>query len=102
MKLEGKVAIVTGAASGIGAASAILFAREGARVTVADVDERRGNQTANTIRSAGGEAVFAHVDVTRESEIVAMVDETASRWGTIDILFNNAGVLLVKTIAEMS
>jgi len=102
MKLEGKVAIVTGAASGIGAASAILFAREGARVTVADVDERRGNQTANTIRSAGGEAVFAHVDVTRESEIVAMVDETASRWGTIDILFNNAGVLLVKTIEEMS
>jgi NAD(P)-dependent dehydrogenase (short-subunit alcohol dehydrogenase family) len=102
VKLQGKVAIVTGAASGIGAASAILFAREGARVTVADVDEHGGNQTVNTIRSAGGDAIFARADVTRESDVARMVDETVKRWGRIDILFNNAGILLVKTIEQMS
>ena len=102
MKLHEKIAIVTGGASGIGAASAILFAREGAHVTVADVDEHGGNQTVNTVRSAGGEAIFARADVTRDSDVAQMVDETVKRWGKIDILFNNAGILLVKTIEQMS
>ena len=102
MKLQQKVAIVTGAASGIGRASAIAFAREGARVTLADIEERGGNETANIIRSEGHEAFFARVDVTRESEIMQMVDETVKRWGRIDVLFNNAGILLVKTVEQMS
>jgi NAD(P)-dependent dehydrogenase (short-subunit alcohol dehydrogenase family) len=102
VELEDRVAIVTGAASGIGRASAIAFAREGARVTVADIDPRAGNETANAIRSEGHEAIFARVDVAQQSAIAEMVDETAQRWGRIDILFNNAGVLLVKTIEQMS
>ena len=102
MKLDGKVAIVTGAASGIGRASAIEFAREGARVVVADKDEKRGRQTADQILADGREAFFALADVTQDAEIARMVEETVNRWRKIDILFNNAGVLLVKTIDEMS
>jgi NAD(P)-dependent dehydrogenase (short-subunit alcohol dehydrogenase family) len=102
VNLKDRVAIVTGAASGIGRASSIAFAREGARVTVADRDERGGTETVNIILAEGHEAFFASVDVTQESEIRQMVDETVNRWGRIDILFNNAGVLLVKTIEQMS
>jgi NAD(P)-dependent dehydrogenase (short-subunit alcohol dehydrogenase family) len=102
MKLAGKVAIVTGAASGIGRASARVFAREGAKVVVADCNEAGGTETVARILSAGGAAYFAHVDVAKEKEIREMVDETVARWGTIDVLFNNAGVVLVKSIEQMS
>lgn len=102
MKLKDRVAIVTGAASGIGRASAIAFAREGARVVVADTNERGGNETTAAILAEGHGAVFARVDVTREAEIVRMIGETVARWGQIDILFNNAGVVLVKPIELMS
>jgi NAD(P)-dependent dehydrogenase (short-subunit alcohol dehydrogenase family) len=102
VKLKGRVAIVTGAASGIGRASAIAFAREGARVAAVDRNERGGAETVNAIQSEGGEAFFSRVDVTSEEEIVRMVDETAQRWERIDILFNNAGILLVKSIDEMT
>ena len=101
MKLRDRVAIVTGAASGIGRASAIAFARHGARVVVADTNEIGGKQTTATILAKGNEAFFARVDVTREAEIVQMIGETADRWGQIDILFNNAGVVLVKPIEQM-
>jgi 3-oxoacyl-[acyl-carrier protein] reductase len=101
VKLKDRVAIVTGAASGIGRASAIAFAREGARVVVADRNEKEGNATASAIKSEGNEACFAPVDVGREDEIARIVGETAARWGRIDILFNNAGVLLVKPIEQM-
>ena len=96
------MAIVTGAASGIGQASAIAFAREGARVVVVDLNVAGGEETVQRIRDGGEEAVFARVDVTREDEVERMVAETAGRWGRIDILFNNAGVVLVKTIDEMT
>jgi NAD(P)-dependent dehydrogenase (short-subunit alcohol dehydrogenase family) len=102
VKLKGRIAIVTGAASGIGRASAIAFAREGACVAVVDLNERGGGETVNAIESEGGEAFFARTDVTREAEVVSMVEETAKRWGRIDIVFNNAGILLVKPIDEMS
>lgn len=102
VKLHDRVAIVTGAASGIGRASAIAFAREGARVAVVDRNERGGADTVSAIQSGGGEAFFTRVDVTREEEIERMVEETARLWGRIDILFNNAGILLVKTIDEMT
>jgi NAD(P)-dependent dehydrogenase (short-subunit alcohol dehydrogenase family) len=101
VKLKDRVAIVTGAASGIGQATAIAFAREGARVVVADTNETGGKETAAAIQAEGNDAFFARVDVTREAEIVKMVGETVDRWGRIDILFNNAGVVLVKPIEQM-
>src|SRR5579863_8546339 len=102
MKLNGKVAIVTGAASGIGRGCAIAFAREGARVVVADIDAQRGEETVSMIAAQGEKAVFALVDVAKEPEVRQMVDDTAVRWGKIDILFNNAGVVLVKPLEEMT
>lgn len=93
---------MTGAASGIGRASAIAFAREGARVAVVDRNEGGGTETVEAIRSDGREAFFARADVTKEAEIAGAVEETAERWGRIDILFNNAGVLLVKPIEQMA
>jgi NAD(P)-dependent dehydrogenase (short-subunit alcohol dehydrogenase family) len=102
VKLKDRVAIVTGAASGIGRASAIAFAREGARVVVADTNDRGGNETTAAILAEGNGAFFARVDVTREAEIVRMIGEAVDRWGQIDILFNNAGVVLVKPIELMS
>jgi NAD(P)-dependent dehydrogenase (short-subunit alcohol dehydrogenase family) len=102
VKLKGRIAIVTGAGSGIGRASAIAFAREGAYVAVVDLNERGGSETVSSIQSSGGEAFFAAVDVAREAEVKSMIEETAERWGRIDVLFNNAGILLVKSIDEMS
>lgn len=102
MKLAGKVAIVTGAGSGIGRASAIAFAREGARVVVADCNLAGGNATVAEILSAGATAYFAHLDVTKENDIREMVDATVARWRTVDILFNNAGVVLVKSVEQMT
>ena len=100
MKLREKIAIVTGAASGIGKASALAFAREGANLVVVDVDKRGGEETRETIRARGGEAFFDRMDVTSESEVSRMVEETVARWGRIDILFNNAGIVLVKPLEE--
>jgi NAD(P)-dependent dehydrogenase (short-subunit alcohol dehydrogenase family) len=102
MKLAGKVAIVTGAASGIGRASAVAFAREGAKVVVADCNEAGGKETVTEILSAGAAAHFAQVDVAKENDIREMVDATVARWGTIDVLFNNAGVILVKSVEQMT
>jgi NAD(P)-dependent dehydrogenase (short-subunit alcohol dehydrogenase family) len=98
-RLRGKVAIVTGAASGIGRASAIVFAREGAKVVAADLNEQ-GQQTVAAIEAEGHEAFFARVDVAKEADVRRMIDETISRWGRIDILFNNAGVVTVKPLEE--
>lgn len=100
MKLAGKVAIVTGAASGIGRASAIAFAREGAKVVVVDRNAGDGQATVNDIVAEQRLAYFAHADVSKESDIRAMVDAAAARWGTIDILFNNAGVVLAKPVEQ--
>jgi len=100
MKLKGKVAIVTGAARGIGHASAFLFAKEGARVTVADKCPDLGKETARLIDRAGGEAQFVETDVADEAQVKAMIEVTVSRWGKLDILFNNAGIVLVKFLEE--
>jgi NAD(P)-dependent dehydrogenase (short-subunit alcohol dehydrogenase family) len=92
MRLKDKVAIVTGAASGMGAATARLFAREGARVVVADLLEAEGAAVAKAICDAGGEARFHRLDVTSEADWAALVADTVSAYGKVDILINNAGV----------
>jgi NAD(P)-dependent dehydrogenase (short-subunit alcohol dehydrogenase family) len=90
--LADKVAIVTAAGSGIGEAAAIVFAREGAKVVVADVDPKGGEATVSQIRQSGGDAIFVQVDVSREEEVVRMVDTTLKTYGHLDCAFNNAGV----------
>src|SRR5690348_651738 len=92
MRLAGKVAIVTGGASGMGQSEAIMFAREGARVVVADMLEREGNQTAETIKTAGGTARFVKLDVTSEREWQSAIDATIAAFGSLDVLVNNAGI----------
>ena len=91
--LTGKVAIVTGGGSGIGKSAVILLAREGARVMIADIDEQAGQKTAETIRSQGGESSFLRADVSRESDVKAMVAHTVETFGKLDCAFNNAGIL---------
>ncbi len=90
--MRGKVAVVTGGASGIGRAAARAFAREGARVVVADVLEDAGRETVRLIREAGGEAVFVRTDVSRPADVQAMVEETVRQFGRLDYAFNNAGI----------
>jgi len=91
-RLTSKVALITGAASGIGRAAALLFAREGARVVVADVQDAAGERTVAAIADGGGEALFVHADVSRSEDARAMVDAATRRFGRLDIVFNNAGV----------
>jgi NAD(P)-dependent dehydrogenase (short-subunit alcohol dehydrogenase family) len=90
--LEGKAALVTGGGSGLGRASAIALARAGAAVTVADVDEQGGKETAALVsEEAGGDADFVRADVTQADEVEAMVDKAVARWGHLDCALNNAG-----------
>jgi NAD(P)-dependent dehydrogenase (short-subunit alcohol dehydrogenase family) len=99
-RLEGKIALVTGAASGIGRAVAIVFAREGAKVVVADIVDTKGAETVKIIKEEGGDAIFVHADVSRPSDAEAMVKAAVERYGRIDVLHNNAGIPLVKTVTE--
>ena len=92
MRLQNKVALITGAASGMGASTASLFAREGAKVAVADVIDQEGNQVAASIAANGGEAMYLHLDVSSEQEWTRAVNSVVQRFGRIDILVNNAGI----------
>ena len=87
-RLRGKVALVTGGASGIGEATVRLFVDEGASMVLADLQDERGRSVA---KDAGPRAVYVHADVSREADVAAMVDETVRRFGRLDCLFNNAG-----------
>jgi NAD(P)-dependent dehydrogenase (short-subunit alcohol dehydrogenase family) len=91
-RLDGKVALITGAASGIGRAAAQRFAKEGARVVVADVHIQAGEATAAAITNAGGEALFVPADVSRSEDAQRMIAAGVTRFGCLNILFNNAGV----------
>ncbi len=92
MRLRGKVALITGAASGIGRTAADLFAAEGAQVVIADVTARAGEEAAQEIRSAGGEAAFTRADVSKAVDVEAMVRFTVEKFGGLHVLYNNAGI----------
>jgi len=94
MRLEGKVALVTGGASGMGKVASSLFAGEGAKVVLTDVSDDAGEATAKEIAGEGAEATYVHADVSREADARAMVDATLDRYGRLDVLYNNAGVML--------
>jgi meso-butanediol dehydrogenase/(S,S)-butanediol dehydrogenase/diacetyl reductase len=102
MKLSGKVAIITGAAAGIGATSAELFAREGAAVVVMDIDANGAQRAAATIHQHGGKAVAVGGDVSRSADVLRVIDFAIESFGRIDILFNNAGVVPVGRIDATS
>src|SRR5437879_1489969 len=92
MRLEGKVAIISGAASGTGAATARRFAQEGAKVVIADMLEEEGRQVASDITRANGTAEFLYLDVTSEDDWSTVVETTVQNYGRLDILVNNAGI----------
>ncbi len=93
MRLEGKVALITGGASGMGKVASQLFADEGAKVVLTDVSDVPGEATAAEVTASGGEALYVHADVSKESDAKAMVDAAIERFGRLDVLYNNAGIM---------
>ncbi len=102
MRLQDRVAIITGSARGIGRATALAFAAEGAQVIVCDMDAAGGEQTAADIRAAGGRALFVQVNVTDRASVDALVQAAQAHFGRIDVLVNNAGVLRDRGLLKMT
>ena len=100
MRLEGKVALISGGSRGMGAYEAELFVQEGAKVVVGDVREDEGRALAEKISERGGDAVFVRLDVTSETDWAAAVQEAVTRYGKLDVLVNNAGVSARGSIEE--
>jgi 3-oxoacyl-[acyl-carrier protein] reductase len=101
MRLKGKVAIITGAGRGIGKATAETFAREGAKIVIADFDEESGNRVAEEIKATGAEAIFIKVDVADNKSARSMVEKTIDVYGHLDILVNNAGITADGWLTKM-
>jgi NADP-dependent 3-hydroxy acid dehydrogenase YdfG len=101
-RVKGKVAIVTGGAGGLGRAQAVLLAKEGASVVITDVDESSIKKVSEEIRTQGGNAIYAKHDVTRETEWDGIMRRTLEEFGRLDVLVNNAGVILYKKITDTS
>jgi NAD(P)-dependent dehydrogenase (short-subunit alcohol dehydrogenase family) len=93
MRLENKVALITGGSGGIGRETALLFAKEGAKIVVTDVNDEAGKETADMITAEGGEAFYLHADVSKAADCEAMVAYTEEKFGKLNILFNNAGIM---------
>jgi len=102
MRFDGRVVIVTGAGSGIGRATAMLFAQEGAKVVIADVDDQGGHETKQRIREAGGEATFVHTDVRSPDGAANMARVATETYDTVDVLVNNAGITRDGLLLRMS
>src|SRR5450631_80371 len=102
MQLSERVALITGGASGIGRATALLFAREGAAVALADVNADAGQRVVDEITQSGGRAFFEPVDVTRTADCQRLVERTIREFGRIDILFNNAGIIRRATVLDLT
>ena len=102
MRLQGKVALITGAARGQGAEEARMFAKEGAKVVLADVTDQEGMAVAAEIAEAGGDALYVHLDVTNEDEWDAAVQSAVAAFGKLDILVNNAGIWRRGHVLETS
>ena len=92
MRLDGKVALISGGARGMGAEEARLFAREGAKVIIGDISEQDGKAVEAQISEAGGQALYVMLDVTKEDDWTKAVDQAVSRFGKLDVLVNNAGI----------
>ena len=92
MRLQNKVALITGAGNGIGRETAILFAQEGAAICVVDVNDAAGQQTVDTITSAGGKAIYVRADVSAAADCDNMVAQTEKAFGKLNVMFNNAGI----------
>jgi NAD(P)-dependent dehydrogenase (short-subunit alcohol dehydrogenase family) len=101
MRLKNKVAIITGGASGIGKATAILFAEHGAKIVVADIDEHGAKQTVATITDAGNEAIYVPTDVTISDNTQRMVQESLSKYGKLDIQINSAGIAMRHPVGDL-
>ncbi len=102
MKLQGKVAVITGAGRGIGAATALKFASEGAKVVVADMNEADIEQTVATIKEQGGEATGLFVNVTKRADVISLMEKTVASFGRIDIVVNNAGITADAQLLKMT
>jgi len=100
MKLAGKVSLITGAGSGFGRASALLFAREGAKVIVSDINAKTGKETVDLIKKQGQEAFFVQADVSKASDAESMIKFVMNKHGRLDILYNNAGIPMAATPTE--
>ena len=100
MKLENKIAIITGAASGIGKSIALAFSREGAKVVVSDINVENGEATAARIKADHGEALFIEADVSESKAVENLIDSTIKHFGVLDIMVNNAGIEIVQRLAD--
>ena len=102
MRLEGKVAIITGGARGIGYATVEKFVKEGAKVAIADISKEEATKVADDLKSKGYQAIGISVDVTKEDQVKQMVEDTLKEWGQVDILVNNAGIIMDAQLYKMT
>lgn len=99
-RLKDKIAVITGSGKGLGEAIALLFSREGAKIVVFDIDEPAGRETVEQIQEQGGEAIFVHGDVSNPDDAVRLIDAAVDAYGCVDVLVNNAGVHVDRTVAD--
>ncbi|MFC7394763.1 SDR family NAD(P)-dependent oxidoreductase [Scopulibacillus cellulosilyticus] len=101
MRLENKVAVITGGGTGIGKETALLFAKEGAKIVITDINQESGSQAVKDIEANSGEALFVQHDVSKEEDWKKVAEETIKTFGKVDVLFNNAGIYIIKPVADI-